>query len=53
LRRLRGTGAGADEIEGGGAVLVECAEQVLFDDRRALHPQTVEDVEAIADLVDA
>jgi hypothetical protein len=49
-----GTEAGADQIEGGDAALVERAEQVLFDDLPGvpgpLHPKPIEDMQSIADV---
>jgi hypothetical protein len=50
------TEARADEIEGGDAAVAERAEEVLLDDlpediARPLHPEPVEDMQSIADLV--
>jgi hypothetical protein len=52
-----GTEARADEIEGGDAAVAEYAEEMLFDHlprvAGPLHPEPVEDMQSIADLLAA
>jgi hypothetical protein len=52
-----GTEACADQIESGDSVILECAEQVLFDDlpevAGLLHAESVEDVQAIGNRLAA
>jgi hypothetical protein len=52
-----GTETCADQIESGDSVIVECAEQVLFDDLPVvvglLHAEPIEDVQAVGDRVAA